>query len=247
MDMQQNNNYRPEVNVYPHRVTLLLGLLVLAIATGHVIVHAMSVLFDITSTPLAGLFRFFNMGGEANLPAYVSALNLLFASSLSLLIARMETNTKKRLTWYWWGLAVGLLIMSFDEAAQIHEGIVGEFLKGSFGRGEGVFYYLWYRAYIPLICILGCLYMPFLRRLPSRYSLRMVASGLLFLGGSIGFELLESYLSFYDRPVGISILFEETLEMLGVVVLIHTLLLYLAESDYNLRFNLILSKDEFQK
>lgn len=233
--MQSTNQQDSAIIINPHQIALVAGGLVLLVATGHVAAHLMSFLFGIKSTPLVGLYEFLNMGIEANLPTYLSALNLLLAGSLCLIIAHYESKRRKHPDWHWWGLAVGFLVMSFDEAAQIHEGILGRFLVEAFGRGEGVMYYTWYRVYIPLVLILVFLYIPFLKRLPVRYSARFILSGLVFLSGSLGVEILESYLASQAYSTAISILFEETLEMLGIVLLIHTLLLYLAEANYTLK------------
>lgn len=127
--------------------------------------------------------------------------------------------------------------MSIDEAAQLHEGVIGVFLSNFLGRGEGIFYYRWYLFYIPILAIIACLYIPFLKRLPKQYSLRFIIAGALYFGGAIGFEMLESYLAFNQNSTAISILMEETLEMLGVVMLIHTLLLYLSQLDLSLKIN----------
>ena len=223
-----------EIIIQPQLLTQVLVGIVLFLAAGHIAVHAGSLLFDIKSTPLVGLFDFFVMDGEGNLPAYVSALFLLLSGTLCAFIAYTQEDHKKGQTWYWWGLAIGFLIMSFDEAAQIHEGIVGEFILATSGSGEGVFYYTWFKAYIPIVLALSCLYIPFLRRLSFRYTWRLILAGFTYLSGSIGFEIFESYLAYHERSIGLSVLLEETFEMLGIVILIYTLLLYIAESRYSL-------------
>jgi hypothetical protein len=240
--MIKNIGNDSEIVISPNRIALVLTGIVIIIALGHIAAHAMSRLFNIQSTPLAGLFLFLDMGSESNLPTYVSALYLLFSGCLCILISKEELNRKKRLNWHWIGLAAGLLVMSVDEAAMIHEGVVGVFLRESVGRGEGIMYYVWYRAYIPLVLVIICLYLPFLKRLPLRYSSRLILSGLVYLSGSLGFEILESYLAYQGSSLGLNILIEETLEMMGVVILIYTLLLYLAESNYTLRFNFAADK-----
>ncbi|MBE9109957.1 hypothetical protein IQ273_11110 [Nodosilinea sp. LEGE 07298] len=177
------------------------------------------------------------MGQEANLPSYISALNLLFAAGLCLLVALHESSLKKRMHRYWLGLSIGMLIMSVDEAAQIHEGIIGVLLENYLGRGTGVLYYRWYLAYIPIVIAIGYLYLPFLKRLPLRYSSRLILAGLVFLGGAIGVEMLESVLVYAGINTAISILFEETFEMLGIVIFIHTVLLYLSELGFRIKLN----------
>lgn len=48
-------------------------------------------------------------------------------------------------------------------------------------------------------------------------------------------EMVAGTLKSQGRSIGISVLFEETLEMLAVVILIHTLLLYISKADYTLK------------
>jgi uncharacterized membrane protein len=117
----------------------------------------------------------------------------------------------------------------------IHEGLIGRTMATYFGRGEGIMYYTWYKVYIPIVLIVGLIYLPFLIKLQLRYSLRLVFAGAVFLGGAIGFDFIESYL--VSRGIegkSITRLFEETGEMLGVVLVIHTLLLYLADKGVDL-------------
>lgn len=122
--------------------------------------------------------------------------------------------------------------MSFDEASQIHEGLIGEVLLQLFGRGEGIFYYTWYLFYIPILLLAAFYYFPFLRKMPLRYSSKFFLSGLIFFGGAIGIEALESYLAFNKISVTLSSWAEETAEMMGIVILIYALLLYIQDSNY---------------
>ncbi len=175
---------------------------------------------------------------EGNLPAYISALNLLLAGGLLTIIARHESKRRGRADWHWWILAAGLLFMSFDEAAMIHEGIVGLALMKVTGRGEGILYTVWYLPYIPLVLLIGTAYIPFLRRLPRWYTLRFITSGAIYLGGAIGAEMIGSYIVYHELSgVSAIILIEETFEMLGVVLLIHTLLTYLSKAQITLQVN----------
>lgn len=228
------------LTINPARVARMLYVLVGVLAIAHVAVHGVLYVFGETPAAFEGVYRFFNMGSEANLPAYVSALYLLMAAGLLAIIGRRTSERPRgegnRLSrWHWWGLAIGFLIMSFDEAAQIHEGVVGAFLLETLGRGEGIFYYVWYVVYVPLLLIIGLVYVPFLRRLPRRYASWFLLSGAVFVGGAVGIEMVESYLS-YSRQGGQSVsrLFEETCEMLGVALFIHALLVYLTEAQTSL-------------
>ncbi|MGG6238278.1 hypothetical protein ACQ4N7_06520 [Nodosilinea sp. AN01ver1] len=235
--MQKTFSRPVEVAVNLPQIALFLGATVALCAVGHIVVHTLSFLFDITNTPYVGVFLFFSMSQESNLPTYISALNLLFAGALCGIISAYEFSQRGRVNYHWLGLAAGLVLMSVDEAAKIHEGIVGVFMEMAIGRGEGVFYYVWYLAYIPIVIIVGFLYFPFLRRLPLRYSFRFSLAALVFLGGAIGLEMIESVLTQAEINTAISVLFEETFEMLSIVILIHTLLLYLSENKFTLNLN----------
>ncbi|MBD1918206.1 MULTISPECIES: hypothetical protein [Cyanophyceae] len=233
--MQKSNPFYVEMGINPRRIFLILVGIVMFASLGHIVVRKLNSLLDIESTPLVGIYNFFNMSVEANFPTYISAINLLIAALLCGLIAFCESNLKKRYTWHWWGLAACLLILSLDEAAQIHEGIVGSILGFYVEQGQGIFYYKWYLAYIPVLAILSFLYLPFLKHLPLRYSSKFVLSAFVYFGGAIGFEMVQAYLSYHSRSTGLSVLVEETLEMLGVVIVIYTLLLYLSEQSYALK------------
>jgi uncharacterized membrane protein len=233
--MQETSRYNLVLCINPLRTALVLGSTVIGLAAAHALVHLWSYTFGLSSEQMLGLKRFFDMGTEANLPTYVSALNLLLAGALLALIARYESRRQGKQNLPWWGLAIGFVLMSFDEAAMIHEGLVGAALVRYFGRGEGILYFTWYKLYIPIVLLVGLLYVRFLLRLPLRYSLRLLLAGVVFLSGAIGFEMLESYVASHGlRGRSVSQLFEETGEMLGVVLAIHALLLYLADNNVDL-------------
>lgn len=223
----------------PRRITVLLAGMVIVLASAHVAVHALSQALGISSDRMFGLKRFFDMGAEANLPTYLSALNLLFADGLLILIARLESVRNGKPHWHWWGLAAGFLMMSFDEATMIHEGLIGTGLTAHFGRGDGILYVNWYKVYVPAVLAISLVYLPFLLKLPKRYSLRLLAAGAVFLGSAIGIETLESYVASHRLGyIGVVRLFEETGEMLGIVLATHTFMLYLVDHSafVSLRF-----------
>jgi hypothetical protein len=234
--MQDTGDSPLTVSITPRRITLVLGSLVIGVAAAHTLVHWAGLPGGIGGIS-SEVKRFFSMSMEANLPTYVSALNLLLAGGLSALIACYESRCQRKQDWHWWGLAIGFVLMSVDEAAMIHDGLVGSTLTRYWGRGDGIMYYNWYKLYIPLVLLIGLLYVPFLRRLPRRYAVRLLWAGVVFLSGSIGGEMFEAYTGSQGlRGQNVIRLFEETGEMLGVVLAIHTLLLYLAENNAQLLF-----------
>lgn len=78
MLMQNTLNHSVEVKLSPNRIGLFLLAVVALLSSGHVLVHLLGKFIPMNEPPLWGLFRFFNMDIEGNLPTYISALNLLF-------------------------------------------------------------------------------------------------------------------------------------------------------------------------
>lgn len=236
MPLPSGNTLTLALNV--RRTTVVLAAIVFGLALAHGIVHLLDVFPGGGSECGAVIKRFFDMGSEANLPTFVSALNLLFAGSLFALVAYHESLHKGERVYCWWGLALGFTIMGFDEAAQIHEGLVGQLLVVAFGRGDGLLHYRWYLLFIPLVSVLAVLYLPFIRNLPKPYAWRFFLAGTVYLSGAIGFEMVEALLVSNGLPGrSFTRLFEESAEMLGVVLAIHALLLYMAEKGITVRFS----------
>lgn len=210
----------------PRGVGLTLFGATCALLAGHLLVTMGS---EVTGHPLFALPRWFDLGGEANLPTYFASANLLFAAALTAVAAAGCERRWVRVGW--WGLALGFALMSLDEATLIHEGIVGGLLVHKLGRGEGAFYYRWYLVYIPLVVMLGAVYAPFLRALPWRTAAVFAAAGALFLTGAIGVEMVESGLTAGDASrvrVLVNLAVEEGAELLGISLFNVGLTAYLA-------------------
>ena len=202
--------------VTPRKVAFFLFGATVGLVAAHVLITMGS---EATGHPLYRLPRFFNLGGEANLPTYFSAANLLLAAGLLAFVARTAETRWMRVAW--WGLALGFAFMSLDEATLIHEGIVGSLLLSKIGRGTGAAFYRWYLVYVPLVVVLGALYVPFLLRLPRRLALWFVVSAVLFLGGALGVEMVESALASANASrlrILANLAVEEGAEMAGVAL-----------------------------
>lgn len=129
-------------------------------------------------------------------------------------------------------------MMSIDESAQVHDGVVDKIVVQLTGRGEGIWHYVWYVAYIPLLIALPIIFLPFLRGLPRRYLKLFVGAGFLFLGGAIGIEMGEAYLDFHQMNgmiLGISLMVEESFELAGVALFIYSLLCYIGDKQLEIR------------
>jgi hypothetical protein len=131
----------------------------------------------------------------------------------------------------WYGLSVVFYFLAIDEAISIHE-MFNKFARDNFGIG-GVFYYGWIIPYgIALLVLLG-VYIPFLRMLPMDIALLFIVSGLIFVFGAVGFEMLGGrYKDLYFEETKMYIVYftiEEFLEMTGISLFIYSLLTYISD------------------
>lgn len=221
-----------EVTVTPRKlVVVLLACVVLLTAANLAVIVAQ---YGFGHWRLLGFARAFDVNGEANLPAYFSALQLLLAALLFGAIACARRRAGDRFTGHWFGLAALFAFLSVDEAALLHEMLGPPMMEhvplpaGSTG---------WYIPYLMLLGAFAAPYLSFLRSLPPAVRYRLLACAALYVGGAVGMELVTEYLTTLQHlsqrarelRQALSVSLEELLEMLAVTALVHTLLGYAAD------------------
>lgn len=173
----------------------------------------------------------FNVGSEANIPTYFSGLLLLCSSLLLLSISRVVYKVYSSFYRHWLVLSIIFAYISIDEVTSLHERLIGP-LRRLLGV-DGVLYFAWVIPAIVVLLLLAITYSPFFWHLPFRWKVLFAASGLLYVGGGLGFELLGGwYVSQYSSETfTYSSLqtIEEMLEMSGTALFLYSLLTYLSE------------------
>ncbi|MGE0706025.1 MAG: hypothetical protein AB7F99_15630 [Vicinamibacterales bacterium] len=186
--------------------------------------------------PLYGLPRFFDMAQEANLPAYYSALCLLLTAVVLAVLARAERAAAWRS--YWIGLVAGFLYLSVDEAAQIHDAILGPGFASAVGKSSlPFFYHTWVMPAIGAVAIVAILYARFLLALPRRHARRFLLAGVVYVSATVGGDLIEGYLATNTASQLALIIqnsIEESGELLGITAFLYALLGYAAEQGVTL-------------
>lgn len=178
-----------------------------------------------------GLIKLFHLDEERNVPTLFSTLLLLTAAALLIWIRRQAKLQGSRDVGKWTVLAIGFVYIAIDEFAHIHEQLIlpGRALLGD--GAPGIFHYAWVVPATAIALGLVVYFRGFLLRLPAPTRIGCIAGGMLFVGGAIGFEMLEGR---HDKLYGehnptymAYVTIEETLEMAGVIVFIHALLHYI--------------------
>lgn len=192
---------------------------------------------------LKGFVPLFNLDAEGNIPTYFSVLLMLFAALLLAVIAVFYRKQKIPHVSKWAILSFGFLSMAFDEAFQVHERLISPFRTLLGDNNLGVFYFAWVIPGIALVIVFGLFFLRFLMHLPSRTRRRFLIAATLYIGGTIGFELIGGrYVELHGARNWMYIMIatvEESLEMVGLIVFIWALLEYCAESfkEVRIRFD----------
>lgn len=189
--------------------------------------------FYFDSGYIYGIVPLFDFNTEINIPTIYSSLALMFCSIMLSAIALIQ----KRLDFsyfHWIGLALIFLFLSVDEIASLHERLtyyVKQFLNTS-----GMFFYAWIIPYSIALTVFVITYFRFLLHLPKRIMFLFIVSGVIFVSGAIGFEMLGGWQAELYGVDNIRYCLcytcEELLEMFGIVVFLYTLLSYIT-TEFN--------------
>lgn len=167
-----------------------------------------------------------DLDAEANAPTFFSILLLASAGALLGVIARHRRANGEPGALQWAMLSILFIGLSFDEAASIHETMIGPFRR-MFPDNRFV-YFGWVIPGAVFVLIVGVLFFRFLLRLDSRTRTLFIAAGFIFVGGALGIEVVESYIASgqgeENWPYVIALTVQEVLEMVGVILFIYALL-----------------------
>jgi hypothetical protein len=200
--------------------------------------------------PADGIIRdFFDMNREYSLPTWFSSVLLLtVATSMAVLGARLAAQRHAD-AGGWRLLSFLALLASIDEVAARHETLSAP-LRERFGF-DGFLYYAWVLPAAAFVLVLAVAFAGFVFRQPPRLRSMLLASAALFVTGALGMEVLGSSL----RSAGAegTLVFElvrtleETLELAGVLVLLHAVLGVLARQGRPLVVKLTQADDRVRR
>lgn len=171
-----------------------------------------------------GLIRIIDIGEEQSLPTYFSAMNLLLAALLLLVIWALGPRENGPSHRYWLALGVLFVLLSIDEAVSIHE-VLGNILMHRVLRMRSMFdYHSWVPFGAAFVLVIGGLFVNFLRLLPRRLALQFIAAFVLFVGGALGVEFVGAVMMHagiatpHDFLYKLRRLIEEGGEMYGIAL-----------------------------
>lgn len=182
-----------------------------------------------------GLVPLFDLDEENNLPTYFSASLLLLAAVLLWIITIFKRRSGAPFASKWTVLAWAFLYLAVDEAASLHELLIRptqEFLGPKLTGG--IFVAAWVIPALGVTLPFALLLRRFLLHLPKKVRSLFLLAGSLHMAGAVGVEMIGlRYLRHHtlDLTYSMFVTLEESLEISGVIVFIHALLLYI-EANY---------------
>lgn len=149
------------------------------------------------------IFQLFDLDEENNLPTWFSSFLLLNNSVVMYLFKKMDAGKSQ---FHWYLLSVGFLILSIDEVAGMHESI------------HTAIDFNWVYLGVVLVSILGLIFIPFLLSLDRPLAILFIVSGLIYVSGVLGVELLSEDMDEDSMAYGFATALEEGLEMMGALL-----------------------------
>ncbi|NEO61467.1 MAG: hypothetical protein F6J98_13905 [Moorea sp. SIO4G2] len=215
------------IAVSPWRVTRFLIVVVLCLLILSVV--GQFTLYFLPDFPgRDGIVEEFNIDAEGNFPSMYSALTLLLCSILLAIIAQAKKVEGNRYAFHWKLLAFIFLYLCLDEGLSLHEHVITPLRKLGF---SGFLYHAWVVPAALILPIIGLLFLRFLFSLPSKTRRLFIIACCLFIGGAMGMEVIGgNHADLYGEDnlnYEIIVTIEEFLEMLGIIVFLHSLLSYM--------------------
>ncbi|MCC9169187.1 multidrug transporter [Pontibacter harenae] len=181
---------------------------------------------------------FFDLNEENNISAFFASIALLIAAAALYMVYLLQSAKYSSKKWHWLILSIAFAFLAIDENTEIHEKL-GDRLTASFGSDlPDYLQYAWVIPYGVAFIAAVAYFLPFVFKLPNKTRNLFIVSGFLFVGGAIGFEMIESYvfMNLDTSHILYKILYtvEEALEMCGVILFIYATLDYLTANNKDL-------------
>ncbi len=175
------------------------------------------------------LISAFYLDREGNIPTFANALLLFIPALLLFFIGAWKNTIMDKFRFHWVGLALIFLLLSFDEAAVLHERLIKP--MRNFVDAGGVFHFAWVIPGMIAVALFGLIFLMFFLHLDRKFKVLFFVSLAVYISGVIGGEMVSGYFAAnlgqknYTYAVVASL--EESVELLGCSLIIYSLLEYI--------------------
>lgn len=217
------------VDQWRKRIVTTLWLTVAGLLLMHIANRAFGEATDIALFEMA--MDKFHLDAEQNIPTWFSSVLILLAGLGVGGLAWHEKRIGSKDAWRYAFLAVVLFYMSCDESARLHE-MPAESLRERLNL-TGLLYSGWILVAAVMVLAVGFLMLPLVKRASPRLRWAALVGAGVYLTGAIGGEMIGSLMvADYGKPSFQYFLvstFEETCEMVGMLIFLTGVLAELAD------------------
>jgi hypothetical protein len=226
---------RTRITLNSRNIVILLSTITILLVVAHLVTIAMPYIFEGFEHGLVRLlFSLFFLDGEGNVPAIFSTWLFLLNAVIFLIVwkaACLSGDSHK----IWLFLSSVFVFLALDESISIHERLINP-LRQALGA-TGIFYYTWIIPYGIGVVLLAIVAIPVFWRMQKRIRFWFGLSAATYLFATIGLEMISGkYLVMMNEQKDIVWIFmvtlEESLEMVGLIILVYAQLLLLRDK-YN--------------
>jgi len=231
-------NTSRSIQVYKSRLILVLGLVAFSLVLFSIVGQLL--LQPDQPAHIQGVITLFNSAAEGNLPTYYSSVLLLFSAMLLSFITLKERTSKSKYFPHWAFLTLGFVYLSMDEMLVLHESISSFIRAVTDYSGDGVLKSPWVILGTFAVAIVFLIFRKFITHLERRTRYLFLLAGILYVGGAIGFEIIENlYAEAHGQNTVYSMMqnIEEGMEMAGIIVFISALLGFIGINYKSLHFD----------
>ena len=223
------------ITLYPRNIVIWLSTITILLLVAHLITIAMPYIFEGFEHGLVRLLiSLFFLDGEGNVPAIFSTCLFLINAVIFLIVwkAACHAGDSQKI---WLFLSSLFVFLAIDESISIHERLIDPLRQAL--HATGIFYYAWIIPYGIGIVLLSIFMIPVFWRMQKRIRFWFGLSAATYLFATIGLEMISGkYLVMMNEQKDIVCIFmitlEESLEMVGLIILVYAQLLLLRH-NYN--------------
>ena len=210
----------------PKRILIFFIALTVLLAIAHMVSYHYAYFVD---RKYHHFYEWFNMGSEDSIPSLIILFQWVIIVVLLSTIALIKISKKESYI-FWIFLTLVFLFLTFDEGLSIHEKLINT--SASWTSTKNLLYLAWIIPYTVGTFIFVLISAWFLIKLNRRTRYLFIFSGIVFLIGAIGFELVENhyYYGFLTKrfikrvAFQLSVMFGEAFEMFGLSIFIYSLI-----------------------
>ena len=170
----------------------------------------------------------FDVNTEANIPTWFASSLWLLAAIVAATVAVASSGLPRRRRRGWLGFAAVLALLSLDEAASLHERLLGSAGSALLGAdARGALHFAWVVPGALVAAVLALALAGTVWSMPVRQRLLVLLAGAIFVAGALGAESLSgAALERYgDARAYVALTsLEEAAEMAGALLLLAALL-----------------------